>query len=75
MFTVDSKLLIYELSIVNDNEGIYVHRVEDGKLLKIISHRNPYEDKELPTDIAISPDGNYLAVSYGVIEGNEALVN
>ena len=74
LFTADGNLLIYELSIVNDNGGVYIHRVDDGKLLKIISHRNPYENKELPTDIAVSPDGNYLAISYGVIEGNDSIM-
>ncbi len=46
----------------------------DEKLLRVISHRDPYKDKELPSDIAISPDGNYLAVSYGVIEGNDSIM-
>jgi WD40 repeat protein len=61
-FTADSQLLISRSS-----SDINVYNVKDGKLLRKIFIREPNEDKELPTDFAVSPDNRYLAVSYGAV--------
>ncbi|WP_171815453.1 WD40 repeat domain-containing protein [Stanieria cyanosphaera] len=64
-FSPDGRLLAliggYPASISGDK--IHLYRIEDGKLLRIIYTSL---DKEGINNIAFSPDGRYLAASYGV---------
>ncbi|ELS03108.1 WD domain, G-beta repeat-containing protein [Xenococcus sp. PCC 7305] len=72
-FSNDGKLIAFA-SIFVEKNGVYIISLLDEKLVRVISHYDPYKYQELPSDIAISPDGNYLAVSYGVIEGNDSIM-
>ena len=47
------------------SRSIYLYSIEDGSLLKIFNYLPIFSRKqESPVDIAISPDGRYLAVPY-----------
>jgi WD40 repeat protein len=61
----DGKLLASEFPL-NQKSGTYIYNLENGKLLRIISNRDPYRDTQGLTDIALSPNNRYLATSYDV---------
>lgn len=72
-FSNDGKLISFE-SIFVEKDGVYIINLPEEKLVRVISHYDPYKRQELPTDIAISPNGNYLAVSYGIIQNESILI-
>ncbi|MEO1673523.1 MAG: hypothetical protein AAFR77_22555 [Cyanobacteria bacterium J06631_2] len=69
-FSPDSKKIAFIASSPPNptkpySRSIYLHSVEDGSLLNIFNYPPIFSRKqESPKDIAISPDGRYLAVPY-----------
>lgn len=72
-FSADNQLVIFEAKS-GMQEGTHIHRVKDGKLLRLMSIRKPYRDREYLSDFALSPDNQYLAASYDVIHESSIFV-
>ena len=67
-FSPDGKLVAY----ISRGLGIPVYRVADGKLVHLFSQRTElFSFFENLNDIAISPDGRYLAVSYYALSATD----
>ena len=62
-FSTDSKLLAFQRIYKGDAQ---IYRVQDGKLLQTIPTEYPDKDKQSFSDIALSSNSQYLAVSYNI---------
>ncbi|GAB4241451.1 MAG: hypothetical protein Kow0049_30110 [Stanieria sp.] len=75
--TIKSKIfdnsLCYHLALSPDGtllasvtDVTHIYRLEDSKLISIISNKEPYRDTQGLTDIAFSPNNRFFATSYDV---------
>ena len=66
-FSPDNKTLISEFVVSKDD--VFVHRVDDGKLLRSIDRLSLSQETHLATNTKLSANGNFIATSYSARSG------
>ena len=67
-FSQDNQSVISEFKPTKAGD-VFLHRVDDGKLLRSIDRFSLSEGTHDPTDTKLSPNGNFIATSYGARSG------
>lgn len=70
IFSQDNKLIVSDTSLYASKDDVFVHRVRDGKLL----HKITWSDENhTSTDINLSPDNKFIAMSYRVRDADGSM--